>query len=521
VHVASGALRPVAGHYRAAGWWDDRTLADGLEAAAAASPDRLAVADATGRLTYADLVARVHGAIAALRDDGMTDGDDVVLVAGNTVEAVVVYHALLRAGATVAVLDRRAGDADLRAALAVLGTDARVVLPASERTRLEPHAGTRAVLGLETLADAAGRASSAVWREPDRDAPRLVLFTSGTTSRPKAVVHSLNTITAGVNNMARITGTGPDTVLFLVSPVTSIAGITQVHLFADRHGALVLDDDFDPDRSLARANEVGATLLGGAPVIAERLVRAAERRPDRRITIRTLALGGAMLPRPLLAQATDELGIEIARVYGSSEYSCATGSVPADTREQRLADDGRLMPGTEVRVGSAHHPHEGLLRGPGLFLGYADPADDAAAFEDGWFRTGDLVEVHDGRLTVVGRLTEVVHRNGLKISLGEIDAALAGLPGVDEHGCFALPDAETGERLVVALRPAPGATVTLADVVAHLERAGVARRKLPEQIVVWDEALSRTPSGKVVRSRLVMESPGRPSETVERLRKDV
>ena len=164
-----------------------------------------------------------------------------------------------------------------------------------------------------------------------------------------------------------------------------------------------------------------------------------------------------MLPRPLLEQATDAFGIEIARVYGSSEASCATGSVPEDDREHRLADDGVLMPGTEVRIGSANSPQEGLLRGPCVMLGYVDPDDDAAAFEDGWFRTGDLVEVHDGRLAVVGRLKEVVNRNGLKISLTEIDAALAAMPDLDEYACFAAPDPDTGERLALAVRPAPGA----------------------------------------------------------------
>jgi len=455
--------------------------------------------------------------LAVLRDHAIGGGSGVVLVAGNTVHAVVAYHALLRAGATIAVLDRRAGGADLRHACQVLGAGASVLLPAAARDLLGGAAGDHPVLALESVADAPSRGTAVEWSEPDRDAPRIVLFTSGTTSRPKAVVHSLNTITAGANNMARITGADHRTVCFLVSPITSIAGITQVHLCADRHGALVLDDDFDPDRSLERANAVGATLLGGAPVIAERLLRAAERRPDRRIAIRAFALGGAMLARPLLEQAMDEFGIEIARVYGSSEMSCATGSVPGDDRERRLSDDGLLMPGTEVRIGSSEHPSEGLLRGPALFLGYADPDDDRTAFEDGWFRTGDLVEVHDGRLTVTGRLKEVVNRAGLKISLGEIDAALAGLPGAEEAAAFAVADPDTGERLAVAVRPSAGATVHLADVVDHLERAGTARRKLPEQLVTWDTALPRTPSGKVVRARLAMEAPTKPVEVVERV----
>ena len=517
--VRSGADHPLAATYRAEGWWDDRTLADGIETAARERPDAPALTDNDESLTQAEVAARVASTVGALADAGVGPGDGVVLVAGNTVDAVIAYHALLRADARIAVLDRRAGGADVRVACEVLGQPALVLLPGSERDRLGPDAEPSTVARLEELA--ACRAVRTLWSEPDRDAPRVVLFTSGTTNRPKGVVHSINTLTAGANNMARITGAGAHTVLFLVSPVTSIAGICQMHLAADRHGALVLEDRFDPDRSLDRIDTTGANLLGGAPVIAERLLRAAEDRPDHRIALRTLALGGAMLPRPMLERATDHFGIEIARVYGSSEMPCATGSVPEDDRARRLADDGRLMPGTEVCIGSVDSPQEGLLRGPAGFLGYVDPEDDAAAFADGWFRTGDLVDLSaDGRVTVVGRLKEVVTRNGLKISLNEIDAALAGIPSVDEHACFAVPDPETGERLAVAIRPAPGATVHLDDVVRHLAAAGTARRKLPEQLVTWSGPLPRTPSGKVVRSRLVMDAPGLPSEVVDRLRHD-
>ena len=426
--VTSRVPDALAAKYRAEGWWDDRGLADGLEAGAQRKPDALAVADNDHELSYAELVARVNGAVAELAERGVGTNTGVVLVTGNTVDAVVAYHALLRVGATVVALDRRSGASDVRLALEMLGDAALVVVPSSEHDRLATDIGDHAVTLLEALADT-DRREDARWTEPDRDEPRVILFTSGTTRQPKGVVHSLNTVTAGSNNMARITGADEHDVLFLVSPAMSSAGVTQMHLFADRHAALVLEDRFEPVASLERLNAAGATLLGGAPVIAERLLRAAEASPQRRIALRTLALGGAMLPRPLLEQATDAFGIEIARVYGSSEASCATGSVPEDDREHRLADDGVLMPGTEVRIGSANSPQEGLLRGPCVMLGYVDPDDDAAAFEDGWFRTGDLVEVHDGRLTVVGRLKEVVNRNGLKISLTEIDAALAAMPG--------------------------------------------------------------------------------------------
>lgn len=516
------ATQPVAperaADYRAKGLWDDRTLADGIERAAAATPDAVALVDNERVLTWSELASAVHAGVAALAREGLAAGDGAILVAGNTAPAVVAYHALLRSGATVVVLDRRCGPADVRHACEILGDRLRAVVPEGLRAMLLSELPDLPITTLEALATAAPPNEPEQLPEPDRDRPAVVLFTSGTTSRPKAVVHSLNTLTAGARNMAAIMPPTAETAFFLVSPLTSIAGIMQVHYSADQHTRLVLEDAFDAATSLDRLLEHGATTFGGAPVILERLLRAAEARPDRRIGLRTIGLGGAMLPLPLLELATDGFGIEVARVYGSSEAPNATGSLPDDDRERRLADDGALTAGLEVRVGSKEHGQEGLLRGPCVFLGYADASDTEAAFEEGWFRTGDAVDVDEGRLTVVGRLKEVVNRNGLKISLAEVDGALAGLPDAIELACFGVPDADTGERLAVAVRPEPGAAMTIEHVLAQLESEGLAVRKLPEQLVVWDEPLPRTASGKIVRARLVRESSGKPSQWGARLR---
>ncbi|ABW12130.1 AMP-dependent synthetase and ligase [Parafrankia sp. EAN1pec] len=510
--------------YRAERLWDDRGLADGVEAAAVRRPDAPAIVDNDRRLTYAELSGAVASGVAALAARDVRAGDGVVLISGNTRHGVIAYHALLRTGVTVLVLDRRCGVADILFALDALPGRARVIVPAGEKNRLDEALTAAEVLPLE-LFDvqpaplAPPTRTPAAWAEPDRDRAAVILFSSGTTGRPKGVVHSLNTLTAGTANMARVTSTDLSSVVFLVSPLTSITGLMQIQLAADQHGTLVLEDRFQPEQTLQRMNAVGATLLGGAPVIAERLLAAATSAgPGTGVSLRTLALGGAMLPRPLLELATDTFGIEIARVYGSSEAPIFSGSLPLDERERRLSDDGALMPGGEMRAGSTAHPREGLLRGPSVFLGYLDPADDEAAFEDGWYRSGDQIEVHQGRLTVVGRIKEIVNRNGLKISPSEIDTALAGLPGVLEHASFGLPDPSTGERLAVAVAVAVGSIVTLDDVVAHLLTRGIAKRKLPEQLVRWDGPLPRTISGKVVRSRLVMESPAKDSDLAVRLR---
>jgi acyl-CoA synthetase (AMP-forming)/AMP-acid ligase II len=496
----------LAAHYRTNGWWDTRTLADGVEAAAVNRPAVVALDDGRRRLTWTELERTIAAGVDTLSELGVGSGTAVVLIGGNTTEAAVAFHAALRCGARVVLLDRRCGPADVAEALRV-APGATLVVGAGERDRLGDDAG---VLPLERFAQLADTAPVAT-PEPDRDAPAVILFTSGTTGRPKAVVHSINTLTAGAANMAHITRCSSDDVLLLVSPLASITGVMHLLLSADQHATLVLEDEFNAEATLDRLLESHVTVLGGAPVIAERLLQAAGARGiASELPLRTLAVGGAMLPRPLLALATDRFGIEIARVYGSSEAPNHTGSAPGDDRDRRLADDGALMPGSEVCVGSTRHPEEGLVRGPAVFLGYLDPADDADAFEDGWFRTGDLVELHDGRLTVAGRIKEVVNRNGLKISPSEVDLALADLAGAAEAACFGLPDPETGERLVVAVRPLDDATISLQDVTTHLLSAGLAKWKLPEQLVLWDRPLPRTPTGKVVRARLAMETLAAP-----------
>ncbi|MCB0997132.1 MAG: AMP-binding protein, partial [Acidimicrobiales bacterium] len=125
-----------AARYRAEAWWGARLLADGIEAAAAGRPDALAVADDERRLTWAEFADAVAAGVGVLRAAGVNPGGAVVIVTGNTVEGAVAFHSAVRAGAVVALLDRRAGSADVAFALDALGDDARLVAPASERERL-------------------------------------------------------------------------------------------------------------------------------------------------------------------------------------------------------------------------------------------------------------------------------------------------------------------------------------------------------------------------------------------------
>ena len=487
--------------------WD----AVGVEAVAARSPDAVAVVDNVGAYSYAELNDRVGSTVAALRSRGLESGGAILLLAPNRREAVAVYLAGLRLGVLVVVIDRRAGKTDVSEA--IRASDPQLVVGDPGIAALVCPAGLP-VLSFEDAVLASGQTADLPAVSMDRNA--VVLFTSGTSSRPKAVQHSRRSLLAGVQNLAHTLSFSRRDAVFLVSPLASITGLCQLHLALECGGRLLLEDSFSAATSVKRFVELEATVFGGAPFVLEQLLAAAGEEPDDGLPLRAVAVGGASIPRELLQEAFSRHGIRPSRVYGSSECPNAFASAPDDELEARLADEGVPMPGTRARIDPANG--ELQLRGDCLFTGYVDPEHNGEAFTgDGWFRTGDQAALSDGRLRITGRLKEVVARKGLKISLAEVDELMRGMPASLAAATYGLPDPETGERLAVAVQAAPGSDVGLQDVTDWLLSAGLAKWKLPEEVVVWDEPFPYTASGKVLRRALADAATGRPTRLAKRL----
>jgi acyl-CoA synthetase (AMP-forming)/AMP-acid ligase II len=501
----------VRADYYAAGWWGGK-LRDGVESFAASAPDMVAIIDEKSTLTYRDLDDAVSGAVGHLTAAGIASGSTVLVVAPLSAPAVVAYLAAVRCGAIAVMVDRRCGQRDLAYAVASTQPDL-VIAPAEVGGRLDLPA-----LGIDPLdLDRLGSLSEPKrdWVEPDRDVPAAVVFTSGTTTTPKCVIHSLNTVRAGAHNMALSVAMTSNDRAFLSTPLASITGLVQTHFVLDNGASLVLEDHFAPAESLDHVIANGVTVFGGAPVVIEELFKEATRRDLSRLPIRVISVGGAMIPLETLLMAKERYAIEPIRVYGSSEAPVSTLTWPTEPIESRLGDDGAPAPGCEVSLDAAGQIR---LKGPQLFLGYLDEGHDREAWSaDGWFQTGDRGALAAGRLTVVGRLKETVSRKGMKLSLAEIDDVVRELPGVVEAASFALPDEETGERLVVAVVPAGDEVITYAAVSSWLLEIGLAKWKLPEQIVSWGAPLPRTGSGKVQRHELVKECHQHPSVYAPRL----
>jgi acyl-CoA synthetase (AMP-forming)/AMP-acid ligase II len=372
------------------------------------------------------------------------------------------------------------------------------------------------------LTDAIGAADPvagvrASGRDPDE--PSVVIFTSGTTSRPKGVVHSLNTMLAATRNFVVPAALGPADNIFMISPLASVTGMLQATTVAPSVGAQVtVESRFDDAATFEFLVASGGTFFGGPDLLLDRVLDQAEARGVTDVPITAVFLGGSMLDPRILARAEHEYGIVVLRAYGSSEAPVSTASARGEPEAVRLGDDGAPLAGVEVRIGSQADPAECCLAGPHLFLGYVDPDDDAGAFDDDWFLTGDLAELRGGRLTITGRIKDIVIRNGLNIPIAEVDGMVAALPGVVQCAGYGVADDATGERLAMAVRLTPGATLGFDTMVATLVAAGAAKWKIPEELVYWDEPLPETASGKVQRNLLEERGAGRTRVLAPRLR---
>ncbi|TDD86500.1 2,3-dihydroxybenzoate-AMP ligase, partial [Actinomadura darangshiensis] len=254
------------------------------------------------------------------------------------------------------------------------------------------------------------------------------------------------------------------------------------------------------------------TDTGAVPAVAQRWVdhRAADDRRDLS-SLRALQIGGARPPAALVRRIRPVLGCAPQQGYGMAEgLICFTR--PGDPDEVVLGTQGRpICPADELRVvgadGRPVPPGEpGVLqtRGPYTLRGYyRAPEHNARAFTpDGWYVTGDIVRLRpDGNLVVEGRDKDMINRGGEKISAEEVEDLAHRLPGIAQAAAVAMPDPVLGERVCLYAVPRPGAAPRLADVVAEMDRAGAARYKRPERLVLVD-ALPFTPVGKVDKKAL-------------------
>jgi acyl-CoA synthetase (AMP-forming)/AMP-acid ligase II len=521
----------AAARYRAAGYWRDETLADVARRACREAPERLLLVEGDRRVTRADAWDAASRLAAFFLSRGLKPGDVVSFQLPNWIEAAVVALAARRCGLVLNPVPPNYRESEVRYIL----NDCRarlVFVPHVFRKHdhLQMLTGLRSEL--PTLRDVVvvrgDGADGLHWDEALSVAPAaddalppldpasamIAMYTSGTTGRPKGVLHSHYTFDYRVRTMSERWSIGPSDVVFMPSPVTHITGAYWAFDMPWVSGATsVLMDVWSPDEAIDCIEKNRCTVTGGATPFLRQLLDTAVGRPAAMASLRIFFCGGTTVSADLIREATATYPDCLCfRAYGSTEMPTTTLGI----RDRAHADlgaetDGEVVPPTEVRIVDATsgadvadgEEGEILVRGPEQLVGYVHPDDNAGAFdEDGWFRMGDLGRrVHRRHLVITGRKKDIIIRSGENISPKEVEDVLTTHPAVADVAIVAMPSRATGEKGCAFVVLRPGQTIDLAEIGRFLSRAGLARQKFPEHLVTVDE-LPRVPSGKVSKDVL-------------------
>ncbi|MBV8965152.1 MAG: AMP-binding protein [Mycobacteriaceae bacterium] len=514
----------LAKRYTAEGWWTSDTLGDLLARGLAACPDATfcvhsRVRPFSGRYRDVERVARRLA--AGLRARGVGPGDVVAFQLPNWMEAAATFWASALLGAVTVPIVHFYG----RKELAHIMTTARPrvfvtaerfgrmeyqpdlcdsvpivgLVGAHDRLRAEHEHGFDDLLADEPMAGT-GRTDPAN--------PALIAFTSGTTSDPKGVIHSHQTISCETRQLHANYPPNRGRQL-TAAPVGHFIGMLGAFLIPVMDGASIdLIDEWNPADVLDLMKREGVAVGGGPPYFFTSLLDHPDFTDDHLRHMKSAGLGGSTVPAAVTRRLAD-LGIHVFRSYGSTEHPSVTGTPHDGPEDKRLLTDGCPRPGVEIRLAD---DGEIFSRGPDLCLGYTDEVLTAAAFDDqGWYRTGDVGVVDaDGYLTITDRKADMIIRGGENISALEVEEVLLTMPAVAEAVVVSAPDDRLGERVAAVLHIRPGhAMPTLEEVRAYFARMGVARQKWPEELHEVDD-YPRTASGKIrkhaVRQRIATRS---------------
>lgn len=479
------------------------------------------------RATAGELLAESYEIASGFRALGLREGDVLVSQVPNWREGTLTLLAALHLGLIFVPMVHIYGPTELT--FVIQSTDAKAIVVPDRWKRIDygqrlaglgdvPTLEHVVVIGEEKMPSGLpGRTTR--WSRLDRNAGDplpaltadpddawLIMFTSGTTSEPKGVVHTHHSFAHEVCHFP--TAPSPERrPKFLPLPAGHSAGmIAALRPFLALDSCLMMDA-FEEAHAIELIRKYRPDRAGGVPFMIWLFLDKADGLfPDGMVQ---LSVGAASVPASLMERCEAE-NWPGTRSYGSTEHPTISGTLPQDPFTKRATTDGQTLTGVKVRLVDREggqvaigEPGEIVSMGPELFKGYLEPAQNEAAFAgDGWFHTGDIGQIDaEGYLTIVDRKKDIIIRGGENISSKEVEDALMQHPAVAEAAAVAWPDDRLGERVGVFVRAKDGCPIELADIVSHFSDAGIARQKTPERLVLVDE-FPRTPSGKILKTEL-------------------
>lgn len=520
----------------------ERSLRDLIDRAARRADNPFLV-QGDRRLSFAEFAGLVRGTSRILIDSFRLQPGDRVAVAGvNSIDWVLTAFGAAGAGVVPAVLNNHWTADEL--AFAIADSGARVFFAGPELA--ERVAGLPAQI--ETLERVVILGSLPV--EPaetwpavavDEADPFVIMYTSGTTGRSKGCITThqgtlaqvraviLNVLLdrqlagAGEQPPAGTDGPKRQPALLATTPLFHVSGLHAALCLSLATGSKVVfpAGRFDPAEVLRIIEEERITAWGGVPTMIHRVVDCPDIEWRDLSSLESVAIGGAPLPPDVLARAQKTLGAKasLGNGYGLTETHGAVTMNAGRGLVERPTSVGRPSPHVDLRIvgeDGAVLPTGAVgeiqVRGVTVTPGYWNrPDDNAAAFADGWFRTGDAGYLDaDGFLHLADRLKDMIIRAGENVYSVEVEDALGAHPDVDEVAVFGVPDHDLGERVAAVVVVVPGATVDEATL-RHFALGQLARYKVPDSLAVTIEPLPRTATGKILKAELRARHGARPA----------
>ena len=518
---------------------DASNVADLLARAAAESPDKVGLVEAASgrRVTWAELDAEVSRAAHGLSGMGLVAGYRVVIAVTNRVEFVTSYLGALRARMVAVPVNPRSATGELVRMIADCGARVVIADPTTVTTVRSAVAGledalegadeelrARAVVprivvvgaptvpGETSYSDMVAADASHIPTPEDAEALAVLLYTSGTSGRPRAAMLSHRALIANIEQAAAVEPAmvNGDDVVFGVLPLFHVYGLNAVLGQVVRQRArLVLVDGFDVEGSLDIIEDEAVSVVPVAPPVFPYWM-AVQDLKERLSGVRLVLSGSAPLAPEMIESFTELTGTVVHQGYGLTEGAPIVASTQCSTTP-KTGSVGSALPGISIKlVDDAGHQPEGedpgeiLISGANLFSGYwpdgADGPDD-----EGWWPTGDVGFLDaDGDLFLVDRLKELVIVSGFNVYPSEVEDVIAEVDGVAEAAVIGTDDKETGEAVVAYVKPDPSSSMSEAELVEAITEhcaERLARFKQPTSINVVSE-LARTATGKVAKGRL-------------------
>jgi long-chain acyl-CoA synthetase len=480
-------------------------LALRLHAAASELPRKIAIASGAERLSYHALDTEARRLADKLMSVGIVPGDRVALHMHNGIDLAVSYFGCFYAGAIAVPVNTRMKAPEIRYVLEHSGASLYLGQPDLLRELAAIRSSLQRVRAfipdVRQFAAETGAPTGRPSPHVAADQAAVILYTSGTTARPKGVTHSHRTLLEA----ARASGIASSDVAAVMTPMAHAAGCFLLLACVDAGAMAVTCARFEADRQLDDIASQRCTFMLGMSVMYQELSAAQLAQPRDVSSLRRCLATGDAVPPALKTTFAQVFGRPLYEVFGTTELGMVAANCSRDARLRGSC--GCALANVEVALADAAHDNRGatgelIVRSPSMMIGYwDDPGATAAAVKDGWLYTGDILRRDpEGHLWFEGRRKEIIVRGGSNVSPQEVEAALYEHPGVGEAGVVGAPDAFWGERLVAFVSRAPRSNVEAKELIAFVGER-LAAYKIPEQIVFLG-ALPKRPTGKIQRRAL-------------------